>query len=162
MKTVEKIKSGIKENKSYLIIMVVLWIILSIVLVAPIAHTYVDSILPNGKFNLTNFIQEIVTNIVSFSSIFKVFSEQYIKTFLNILLIYTIFFLFCAILGFLKSKTHGDYYDIEHGSSDWSEKGEQYRVLSKDSGIILAEDNYLPLTKRGNLNTLIVGRFRFW
>ena len=41
MKTVEKIKSGIKANKSYLIIMVVLWIILSIVLVAPIAHTYV-------------------------------------------------------------------------------------------------------------------------
>ena len=51
---------------------------------------------------------------------------------------------------------------MEHGSSDWSEHGEQYRILSKNKGIILAEDNYLPVDKRGNINTLIVGRFRFW
>lgn len=162
MKTVEKIKSGVKANKKYLIIMIVLWIVLSIVLVAPIAQTAVDSMLPNGQFDLTNFIEEIIINITSFTSIFQVFSAKYIGTFFTIFLVFTIFFAFCAITGFLKSKAHGEYYDIEHGSSDWSEKGEQYRVLSKDSGIILAEDNYLPLNKRGNLNTLIVGRFWFW
>lgn len=49
------------------------------------------------------------------------------------------------------------YDNIEHGSSDWSENGEQYQVLSKKSGIILAENNYLPLDKRGNVNVLVVG-----
>ena len=28
--------------------------------------------------------------------------------------------------------------------------------------ISIAEDNYLPLDKRGNINVLVVGRFRFW
>ena len=51
---------------------------------------------------------------------------------------------------------------IEHGSSDWSEGGEQYRILSKNKGIILAQKNYLPIGKRGNLNVLVVGRFWFW
>ena len=36
------------------------------------------------------------------------------------------------------------------------------KILSKNKGIILAEDNYLPLDKRGNVNVLVVGRFRFW
>ena len=49
------------------------------------------------------------------------------------------------------------YDDIEHGSSDWSGHGEQYQVLSRRSGIILAENNYLPLDKRGNVNVLVVG-----
>ena len=33
----------------------------------------------------------------------------------------------------------------------------QYKILSINKGIILAEDNYLPVDKRGNINTLIVG-----
>ena len=40
--------------------------------------------------------------------------------------------------------------------------GEQYQILNRNKGIILAEDNYLPLDKRGNVNVLVVGRFRFW
>ena len=76
-------------------------------------------------------------------------------------LYFTILFVIATIIGLVKSKARGKYYDIEHGSSDWCEKGEQYRILSRDSGLILAEDNYLPLNKRGNINTLIVGRFRF-
>ena len=34
--------------------------------------------------------------------------------------------------------------------------------LDKNKGIILAENNYLPVDKRGNVNVLVVGRFRFW
>ena len=37
-----------------------------------------------------------------------------------------------------------------------------YKILSEDKGIILAKDNYLPVDKRGNINTLIVGRFWIW
>ena len=65
-------------------------------------------------------------------------------------------------ISFFRTKTKGDYYNIEHGSSDWSQNGEQYRILSKTKGIILAENNYLPVDKRGNVNVLVVGRFRFW
>ena len=73
------------------------------------------------------------------------------------MLYYTVFFIVCIIIGIIKSKPTGEYYNIEHGSSDWSEHGEQYKVLNKNKGIILAEDNYLPIDKRGNINTLIVG-----
>lgn len=37
----------------------------------------------------------------------------------------------------------------------------KYKVLDKNKGIILAENNYLPVNKRGNVNVLVVGRFRF-
>ena len=32
----------------------------------------------------------------------------------------------------------------------------------KKKGIILAENHYLPVDKRGNVNVLVVGRFWFW
>ena len=51
---------------------------------------------------------------------------------------------------------------MEHGSSDWSKNGEQYRILSDRKGLILAQNNYLPLDKRGNVNVLVVGRIRIW
>ena len=82
---------------------------------------------------------------------------KYIGIFGKSLLYYTIFFIVLSIIGFMKSKPKGDYYDIEHGSSDWSQGGEQYKVQNKNKGLILAEDNYLPIDKRGNINTLIVG-----
>ena len=39
--------------------------------------------------------------------------------------------------------------------------GEQYSVLSKHKGILLAENHYLPVDKRGNVNVLVVGRIWF-
>lgn len=65
-------------------------------------------------------------------------------------------------IGFAKTAPKNAYSDIEQGSSDWATKGEQYKVLSRNKGIILAENNYLPIDKRGNVNVLVVGRFRFW
>ena len=62
-----------------------------------------------------------------------------------------------ATIGIVRSKPKSDFKDIENGSSDWSQGGEQYKILSKNKGIILAEDNYLPLDKRGNVNVLVVG-----
>ena len=60
-------------------------------------------------------------------------------------------------IGIIKSKPKNNYEDIENGSSDWCEGGEQYKILNKNKGIILAEDNYLPLDKLGNVNVLVVG-----
>ncbi len=67
-----------------------------------------------------------------------------------------------TVIGILKARPKHEYTDIEHGSSDWSEGGEQYSILSKNKGIILAQNNYLPVDKRGNVNVLVVGRFWFW
>ncbi|MCI8620767.1 MAG: type IV secretory system conjugative DNA transfer family protein [Clostridia bacterium] len=60
-------------------------------------------------------------------------------------------------IGFVKTAPKNEYTDIEQGSSDWASKGEQYKVLSNKKGIILAENNYLPVDKRGNVNVLVVG-----
>ena len=65
-------------------------------------------------------------------------------------------------IGFVKTAPKNQYTDIEQGSSEWATRGEQYKVLSNKKGIILAENNYLPTDKRGNINVLVVGRFRFW
>ena len=66
------------------------------------------------------------------------------------------------VIGTIKNAPKNEYADIEHGSSDWSQKGEQYRILSNKKGIILGENNYLPVDKRGNVNVLVVGRIWIW
>ena len=65
-------------------------------------------------------------------------------------------------IGFFKTAPKSKYQDIEHGSSDWCERGEQFKVLSPKKGLILAEGNYLPVDKRGNVNILVVGRIWIW
>ena len=92
----------------------------------------------------------------------NIFSQGATGTYFSTLLIATIFYAIFFFIGFVKSAPKNEYTDIEHGSSDWSQRGEQYQILNKNKGIILAEDNYLPVDKRGNVNVLVVGRFRFW
>ena len=51
----------------------------------------------------------------------------------------------------------GEYEDIEHGSSGWAD-GEEYEVLNRNTGIILAKDKYLTTDNRFiNKNILIIG-----
>lgn len=158
----DKFKRTLKQSKRFLIVIGVLWVILTIVLVSPIAYSIKEATNTLGQFNLTIFVEKLIPAIISFSTIGKMFSSEYFGTFMNCLMNFTILFVVCSIIGFIKSKPKGEYHDMEHGSSDWSEHGEQYKILSKNKGIILAEDNYLPIDKRGNINTLIVGRIRFW
>ena len=92
----------------------------------------------------------------------NIFSQGATGTYFSTLLIVTIFYAVFFFIGFVRTAPKNEYSDIEHGSSDWSQRGEQYRILNRDKGIILAEGNYLPVDKRGNVNVLVVGRFRFW
>lgn len=162
MSKIDKMKESIKQGKKYVVISLILWVILSIVFVAPIATSWALA-QEQGADVLTNFIENLIKEIVSFTSFFKMFGTKgALRVFGKCLIPYTIAFILFALKGFSKTKPKGKYHDIEHGSSDWSKGGEQYKVLSKDKGIILAENNYLPIDKRGNINTLIVGRFRFW
>lgn len=151
-----KVKKTLKDNRKSMIVIGVLWIILTIILVSPIAKSIVDAT-DNGAFAFGKFLTEIFGNIVSFNSITQVFGAAYIGTFLKTLLWFSIFYAICTTIGLFRSKPKSEYADIEHGSSDWSEGGEQYKVLSKHKGILLAQENYLPVDKRGNVNVLVVG-----
>lgn len=115
-----------------------------------------------AEFKMPTFIENVVPAITSFTAIFKAFSSEYIGTFFKTEIFFTAGFAIVIIIGLAKSAPKNEYSDIEHGSSDWSENGEQYKILSKNKGIILAQKNYLPIDKRGNVNVLVVGRIRFW
>lgn len=156
-----KVSKTIKDNRKSLIIIAVLWVILSIVLVAPIGYS-IGLASQSGSFDFTIFLENVFTELASFTSITKVLGAGYIGYFGKALLYFTIAYIIFALIGLFKSKPKHEYTDIEHGSSDWSEGGEQYRVLSKNNGIILSKHNFLPTDKRGNVNVLVVGRIRFW
>ena len=151
-----KLNKTLKDNKKSIIIILVLWVILSIVLVAPIGYS-IGEASKIGAFKFDVFIENVVPAITSFSSIGKVFSEGYAGIFGKTLIYFTIIYAIFTMIGLFKSRPKHEYTDIEHGSSDWSEGGEQYHILSRNKGIILAQNNYLPIDKRGNINVLVVG-----
>ena len=146
----------IKKHKVSLIVLLIVWLIAEIFLIAPIACTAGQSTV-NGTFNLTLFIENIIPNIASMNSFFKVFTANAFPAFQLGTVILTITLIICFGIGIYKARSKSEFDKIEHGSSDWTQNGEQYRVLSKNKGLILAKDNYLPLNKVGNVNVLLVG-----
>lgn len=154
-----KIKRTIRKNKKSIIIILILWIIFTMILVAPVAKSIVDSTI-DGKVDLGKCMESLGEEISSFSSIFRILKKEYFSTFFKIEIQFTIVFAIFTAVGLFRSAPKNAYTDIEHGSSDWSAGGEQYKILDKSKGIILAEKNYLPTNKRGNVNVLVVGRIR--
>lgn len=153
-----KLKSIIQKNKANLIIYAMLWLLFTVALVVPVSHS-----ITNSNLNQTSVMAEMFTMYNDFGKTFsETFMPAYIGQFGKTLIVFTIIFLTLVVISLLKNKEKNEYKNIEHGSSDWCEGGEQYRILSDKKGIILAQNNYLPLDKRGNVNVLIVGRFRFW
>lgn len=150
-----------KNFRKNLILFIIVWCILTILFVAPVSFAIKEANV-NGGFEPSIFVQNVIPAIISFTSIFKVLSAEYIGTFFSTALFFTAGFAIVVIIGLAKSAPKNEYSDIEHGSSDWSENGEQYKILNKNKGIILAQKNYLPIDKRGNVNVLVVGRIRFW
>ena len=157
-----KITEGFRKNKKLLIIGLVLWVILAIVLVLPFTVAKnVAALLtqndPNLDF-LTKFFEVFGQAIKApGQSIGYIFKHAIFGDFFSNIFVLTIFYLIIFIIGFVRTMPKNQYDNIEHGSSDWSTGGEQYKVLSNKAGIILAENNYLPVDKRGNVNVLVVG-----
>ena len=157
-----KIEGAIRRNRKYFVIFGILWLFIAIVLISPIAH---GIFVANGQEKYDFGV--VLTNTVSgiqkpFSTLKLVLTEGAIMIYLKALGWFSIIFLLFFIFGVARSAPKNEYSDIEHGSSDWSQRGEQYKILSNKKGIILAENNYLPVDKRGNVNVLVVGRIRFW
>jgi hypothetical protein len=156
-----KVEKVLKDNKKYIIVFLIVWLIIDILLIAPLSVAISNSLV-NGKADFNNILEKFVTELTSFTSFTRVFYAQTVGIFGKATLWMTIIFFVLVLIGLVKSKPKNEYTDIEHGSSDWAEGGEQYKILNKRDGIILAENNYLPLNKLGNINVLVVGRFWIW
>ena len=157
-----RITEGLKKNKKVIIVGLVLWIVLIIVLVLPFTvaknvATVQSQSNPQIDY-LTKFFQ-VYSQAVSApgQSIGYIFKHTLFGNFGSNLFVITMIYLIFFIIGFVRTMPKHQYDNIEHGSSDWSQRGEQYKTLSKNKGIILAENNYLPVDKRGNVNVLVVG-----
>ena len=146
----------IKKNKALLIITFLIWLFAIIFLIAPIAYSISEATI-NGAFSMEIFMEQIIPNISSFNSITKIGKSGAGAIFGKSILYFTFIYMIMAGIGLYKGRKKSEYDTIEHGSSDWCQNGEQYRVLSKNNGLILAEENYLPTNKIGNVNVLIVG-----
>lgn len=157
-----KIQGAIKKNKKNFIIYGILWLIITIVFVMPVARSITEATI-NGNFNTNIFFESIFKNLTNIGeNIAITFKANYIGTFFSTLFKFSLVYIVVMIIGLIKMAPKTEYADIEHGSSDWSQNGEQFRVLSNKKGLILAEGNYLPLDKRGNVNVLVVGRIWIW
>lgn len=157
-----KVTGAINKTRKYFIIYAILWLFMVIVFIMP-AGAGVAEATVNGKFAMSTFFERFTFYVMKpFGSFGLVFLPNYIGSFMGILWKFTFAYLIVAIISVIKNAPKNEYTDIEHGSSDWSQRGEQYRILSNKKGIILGEDNYLPVDKRGNVNVLVVGRIWIW
>ncbi len=92
-----------------------------------------------------------------FESLSLAFSDEHKAIYSNWVKMFWVVYTIVVLGIWYSSKNKREYDDIEHGSSDWARYGEQYKELSKTSGFVLAEKNFLPVNRRGNLNILVAG-----
>ena len=110
-------------------------------------------------------LASMVQNIGNVGDNFK-YMFTYFGDYLGALGSFTKFYLVAFVVLLVLYKPGKEYEKIEHGSADWASGGEQYKVLSKTEGFILAKDHFLPMIpspptgKNGNI--LVIRRFWFW
>ena len=150
-----KVEGALRRNKKYFILFGILWLFIAIVLIVPIVAAYNIPPPAGSTFGAMDVFVAAMKN--PFKALAALISRGYIGAYIKSLVIFSIIFAIFFIVGVARSAPKNEYTDFEHGSSDWSKNGEQYTVLSNKKGIILAENNYLPVDKRGNVNVLVVG-----
>lgn len=163
MKFGEKISRAIKKIKGKLIVSGILWLVLIIVFVAPMGVAFHNALSGVTENRWETLFTDIGAYIVKpFSALGLCLSGETEGMFWSVLWKFTLFYICAVTIGIARAVPKHEFDGIENGSSDWCVNGEQYSILSNKEGIILAEKNYLPVDKRGNVNVLVVGRFRFW
>ena len=75
-----KIEGTIKRNKNRFIIFFVLWLFMTIVLVAPVAYAQKTSTI-DGVFNLNTFFNEIFSAYSNFGNVLRKFRKLYCRIF---------------------------------------------------------------------------------
>lgn len=160
-----KIEGALRKNKKTFIFAIILWLFLAIVFVMPVAYGWnqamEEAAVEGGKFSF-NTLSAVIGERISKPFLNIAELGSYWDSFISLFWKYTLGFIVIVIIGLVRTAPKTKYENIEHGSSDWCEHGEQFKVLSPKKGIILAEGNYLPVDKRGNVNVLVVGRIWCW
>lgn len=152
----EKLRRAINKNKSKFLVVIILWIVLAVVFVGPLSLAIMQK---NAGANvISSFLGNISKPFTSLSMAIQADTG----TFFTILLEFSVIYLVAMVVAIIRAWPKSEYDDIEHGSSDWCQGGEQYRILSPKAGIMLAEKNYLPLDKIGNTNVLVIRRVWSW
>ena len=152
-----------KILKKTIIPITILFLVLCIIILPAfaVAIAYGNfKIIQNREVSISIFMDNLKYSLTNpFWSIGEVFRlSQVMDAYINIFKI-AIFIYYVPILYFMfkPKKKKPEWEKKEHGSAEWAKKGEQYKVLSKKEGILLAKDNYLPVDKRGNINVLVIG-----
>ena len=148
-------KFNFDKIKKVGIIILILWILTEIFLISPISVSVGEDTVKSVE-DTTTVLERLFVNISSFNTITKLGKYFTSGKFVFFSVINTIFWLIIMSIATIKARDN-EYQDIEHGSADWAKNGEQYTILSKKEGIILAKENFLPLNKNGNINVLVVG-----
>lgn len=148
-------KFNFDKIKKVGIIILILWFLTEIFLISPISVSVGEDTVKSVE-DTTTVLERLFVNISSFNTITKLGKYFTSGKFVFFSVINTIFWLIIMSIATIKARDN-EYQDIEHGSADWAKNGEQYTILSKKEGIILAKENFLPLNKNGNINVLVVG-----
>ena len=164
----ERCRVAFDKIKVRLIVTIIILIIITVTGIAPFSVSLVSSLKNNGDEVITmdweSFFESLFYNLphplMALKACFATAENRH--AFFVILRIFLGMFSVFFLWGFARAFPKHEYTDIENGSSGWSEHGEQYQVLSRNKGIVLAEKNYLPVDKRGNVNVLVVRRFWCW
>ena len=150
-----KIEGAIRRTRKYFIWLAILWVFISIVLVMPITVGIHEAEVFKDPGKGIETAVSLITHLGQ--AMKKIQTEGLFIDYIKNIGMFTILYAILMVIGLIKTAPKHEYSDMEHGSSDWSKNGEQYTVLNNRKGIILAEDNYLPVDKRGNVNVLVVG-----
>lgn len=152
-----------KVLKKTILPITILFLVLCIIILPSfaVAIAYGNfKIIQNSEVSISIFMDNLKYSLTNpFWSIGEMFRlGQVMDAYINIFKI-AIFVYYVPILYFMfkPKKKKPEWEKKEHGSAEWAKKGEQYKVLSKKEGILLAKDNYLPVDKRGNINVLVIG-----
>lgn len=152
-----------KVLKKTILPITILFLVLCIIILPAfaVAIAYGNfKIIQNSEVSISIFMDNLKYSLTNpFWSIGEMFRlGQVMDAYINIFKI-AIFVYYVPILYFMfkPKKKKPEWEKKEHGSAEWAKKGEQYKVLSKKEGILLAKDNYLPVDKRGNINVLVIG-----
>ena len=146
----EKMRGAYFKIKAKLIVGAILMLMIVFAACSPLSISIVDGFtiessenqVMSDSYNWEAFYESLANNISSpFKAFQTCFSRKYFPMFSKSVSIVVLIYFFTALIGFYKAIPKHEYDDIEHGSSKWSEGGEQYAILSNKKGIILAKKN---------------------
>ncbi len=150
-----------KKNKSLIIFLGIVCIVLALVLLPAFPRTIYEKNLVGGEFYEKSSISVFTTVIKDIPGNLKIAFTVGLSDYLNALKLYMFVFLAASVVFLVKAASRKEYESIEHGSADWCGDKEKYSILSPKEGMILAEKTYLPVLPKPpegkNGNILVIG-----